>query len=151
MEQLSARIADNWGNSELAEDTQRRAFAHNRNLIRPKMLPPYRPLSVPDNQSKSIIKQIGDYRNRRGFIQSFEKTVNYLQPHCSSNQFENALCNLAKMLGLQSERHDVNGEGPDVLWLLPNKTGFIIEAKSRKKEDNALTKVEHGQYQTRVI
>ena len=74
-----------------------------------------------------------------------KQTVSYLHPLSSSNQFEQALCDLAKMLGLISERHDVNGEGPDVLWLLPNKTGFIIEAKSRKKENNALTKVEHGQ------
>jgi hypothetical protein len=49
------------------------------------------------------------------------------------------------MIGLVSERHDINGEGPDVLWLLPNKTGFVIEAKSRKKAKNALTKDEHGQ------
>ena len=32
-----------------------------------------------------------------------------------------------------------------MLWLLPSKTGFVIEAKSRKKEKNALTKEEHGQ------
>ncbi len=39
-EQLAARIADSWGHSDLAEDIQRRAFAHNRNLTRPKVLPP---------------------------------------------------------------------------------------------------------------
>lgn len=35
--------------------------------------------------------------------------------------------------------------GPDVLWLLPKNVGLIIEAKSRKKEKNALTKAHHGQ------
>ena len=49
------------------------------------------------------------------------------------------------MIGIYAERHDDNGEGPDVLWLLPNKMGLVIEAKSRKKENNALTKEEHGQ------
>ncbi len=63
----------------------------------------------------------------------------------SANQFEQALCEFARMIGLHAERHDENGEGPDVLWLLPNKVGFVIEAKSRKKEHNALTKEEHGQ------
>ncbi len=45
-EQLAARIADRWGHSERAEVFQRQAFAHNRNLTRPKVLPPYRPLLV---------------------------------------------------------------------------------------------------------
>jgi hypothetical protein len=55
------------------------------------------------------------------------------------------LKNLGALLGLEAERHDTNGEGPDVLWLLPNKVGLVIEAKSRKKAPNALTKEEHGQ------
>ena len=70
----------------------------------------------------------------------FEDVVSYLQPKSSANQFEQALCDFAKMIGIYAERHDDNGEGPDVLWLLPNKMGLVIEAKSRKKEHNALTK-----------
>ena len=145
MEQLSARIADSWGHSELAEDIQRRAFAHNRNLIRPKVLPPYCPRPFHEKQSVVIVEQLGTFRNRRGFLQSFEETVSYLHMNSSASQFEKALCDFAKMIGLHAERHDENGEGPDVLWLLPNKVGFVIEAKSRKKEKNALTKGEHGQ------
>ena len=145
LEQLSARIADSWGHSDLAESIQQHAFAHNRNLIRPKVLPPYRPQHVHENQSEAIVQQIASFRNRRGFLQSFEDTVSYLQPKASASQFERALCDFAKMIGIHAERHDENGEGPDVLWLLPNKVGFVIEAKSRKKERNALTKEEHGQ------
>lgn len=145
LEQLTARIADSWGHSDLAEDIQRRAFAHNRNLTRPKILPPYRPQYTPENQSTLIIEQIGSFRNRRGFLQSFEDNVAYLHAKSSANQFEQALCEFAHMIGIYAERHDDNGEGPDVLWLLPNKVGFVIEAKSRKKNGNALTKEEHGQ------
>lgn len=145
LEQLSARIADNWGHSALADDMQRKAFAHNRNLLRPKVLPPYCPQRVHEKQSVAIIEQLGAFRNRRGFLQSFEEVVSYLHAKSSASQFEKALCDLAKMIGLCAERYDENGEGPDVLWLLPNKVGFVIEAKSRKKEKNALTKGEHGQ------
>ena len=145
MEQLAARIADKWGNTELAEDMQRQAFAHNRNLIRPKVLPPYRPLPLPGKQAESIIQQIGGYRLRRGFLQFFEEIVANLNHNSSANQFEKSLADLATMIGFGSERHDVNGKGPDVLWLLPDKVGLVIEAKSRKKEKNALTKEEHGQ------
>lgn len=145
LEQLSARIADSWGHNDLAEDIQRRAFAHNRNLIRPKVLPPYCPQQAPEKQSVIIVDQIGAFRNRRGFLQVFEENASYLHAKSSANQFEQALCELARMIGLHAERHDENGVGPDVLWLLPNKAGFVIEAKSRKKEQNALTKEEHGQ------
>lgn len=145
MEQLAARIADEWGNNELAEELQRKAFGHNRNLIKPKILPPYKPLSRPSEQAEAIVQQIGAYKFRRGFLQSFEEVVTFLNQNASSNQFEKSLAELARMIGFCSERFDDNGNGPDVLWLLPGKTGLVIEAKSRKKIRNAFTKEQHGQ------
>lgn len=145
MEQLAGRIADRWGHPERAEDFQRQAYAHNRNLTRPKVLPPYRPLSAPGTQAKAIVSQLADYRLRRGFLQSFEEVVAHLHRNSSANQFEQSLADLAVMIGFSSERHDVDGQGPDVLWLLPGKIGLVIEAKSRKKGKNALTKNQHGQ------
>ncbi len=145
MQQLAARIADQWGHGERAQDLQREAFGNNRNLVRPTTLPPYRPLAVPGEQERAIARQIGEYRLRRGFLRSFEEVVSNLVHDASANQFEQALAELAHMLGFSSERFDLNGEGPDVLWLLPNKVGLVIEAKSRKMEKNALTKEQHGQ------
>ena len=144
-QQLAARIADHWGNTDRAEDLQRQAFANNRNLFRPKVRPPYRPLPLPGPQERAIVQQIGGYRLRRGFLQSFEEAVAYLNQDASAGQFEQALVDLATMIGLVAERFDVQGEGPDVLWLLPGRIGIVIEAKSRKKGRNALTKEEHGQ------
>jgi replicative superfamily II helicase len=145
MEQLAARIADMWGNKSRAEDFQRQAFAHNRNLIRPTVRPPYVALAVPGTQELAIVNQLRDFRLRRGFLQEFEDRVSYLNSNSSPNQFEGALADLGRMIGLSTEQHDTNGEGPDVLWLLPKKAGLVIEAKSRKKAKNALTKEEHGQ------
>jgi replicative superfamily II helicase len=145
MLQLAARIAHHWGNSERAETLQQQAYGYNRNLIRPKTLPAYRRIDAPGEQAKSIINQLGEYRLRRGFLQTFDETVTFLHGGSSANQFEQALTALGLMIGFSSERHDENGVGPDVLWLLPSKQGLIIEAKSRKKEKNALTKEQHGQ------
>lgn len=145
IQQLAGRIADQWGNSELAQDLQKQAFASNRNMTKPKIAPPYRPLSLPGAQAKAIVQQIGEYRLRQGLLQSFEQLCTALHPDSSANQFEQALADLAKMIGLSSERPEVNGIGPDVLWLLPNHVGFVIEAKSRKQSKNSLTKEEHGQ------
>lgn len=145
LQQLAARIADRWGNTDRSSDLQRQAFNNNRNLIRPKILPPYRPLPIHRSQANAIVQKIGDYRLRQGYLRHFEEVVTNLHPDASANQFEQALCDLAIMIGFSSERHDVGGEGPDVLWLLPEQVGFVIEAKSRKKEKNALTKEQHGQ------
>jgi len=145
MEQLAARIADHWGQRDRVESLQQDAYAHNRNLFRPKVRPPYRPLPIPDEQALAIVRQLQAYHIRRGFLKTFDDTVAYLHDKASSNQFEKALADLGSMIGFTTERQDVNGEGPDVLWLLPRKVGLVIEAKSRKKAKNALTKEEHGQ------
>jgi hypothetical protein len=145
LEQFMARITHHWGQTERSEDMQRKAYSHNRNLIRPIILPPYRPHPEPGEQAHAIVNQISEYHIRRGFMKSFETVVSSLHHNASSNQFEQALSDLGKMIGFISERHDTNGEGPDVLWLMPVKIGLVIEAKSRKKEKNALTKKEHGQ------
>lgn len=143
--QFSARIANQWGQTDRSEDLQRDAFGVNRNLIRPKVPPPYRALPVPGKQANAIAESISTYRMRRGFMQRFEGVVANLHSEASANQFEQALAELGGMIGLVAERHDSHGVGPDVLWLLPESVGFIIEAKSRKSEKNALTKEEHGQ------
>jgi replicative superfamily II helicase len=143
--QMAARIAENWGNSERASSLQQDAYSRNRNLLRPKVQPPYRPLPLPGKQATAIAGQIGTYRMRKGFMQEFEQIVANLHPNASANQFELALAELGNMIGLTTERHDTGGKGPDVLWLLPTKVGFVIEAKSRKEEKNAFTKEQHGQ------
>jgi replicative superfamily II helicase len=145
MQQLAARIADQWGNHERAEDLQRQAYASNRNLLRPKVKPPYRPLEVPGAQAVAIVHRIGGYRVRRGFLQEFENSVSSLHKEASANQFEQALAELGAMLGFATERHDNHGEGPDVLWLLPSREGLVIEVKSRKDDKNAFSKGQHGQ------
>ncbi len=147
MKQLSARITDQWGNHNHAEDLQRQAYSLNSNLTRPKTAPVYQPLQSPSKQSSAIIARLAQYnpRMRRGFLNDFENIVSNLHENSSANQFEKSLHELAPMLGFKSERHDHNGNGPDLLWLLPEKIGLVIEAKSRKKTKNPLTKEEHGQ------
>lgn len=143
--QLAGRIADNWGQAERSDELQRSAFSANRNLLRPRTSPPYRPLPSPGAQGAAIAAQLRGYRIRRGLLQRFEEVVSRLHGNASANQFEQALADLGSLIGLTTERHDVGGEGPDVLWLLPNKAALILEAKSRKQDKNPLTKDEHGQ------
>ncbi|GAA4448006.1 hypothetical protein GCM10023156_10580 [Novipirellula rosea] len=145
LSQLAARISDNWGNRERAESLQQRAYASNRNLLRPKVCPPYQPLATPSEQASKVVSQFEGYHLRRGFLKSFDDTVAFLHEGASATQFEKALADLGSMIGLVTERHDDHGVGPDVLWLFPGKRAWEIEAKSRKKDANALKKGHHGQ------
>ena len=146
LEQLAARFAHAWGSPDLAQQFQAAAYGHNRNLHRPRIAPPYQPIPEPDDQSRAIAAKLAEYRVRRGFLREFEETVTFLTPAASANQFEQALADLGEMLGFSTQRPENTGEpGCDVLWLLPGKTGLIIEAKSRKKGKNPLTKDQHGQ------
>ncbi len=140
-----ARISYDWGNIKKSEDIHQQAFFHNSNLNRPMTKPPYRKISIPGKQSKEIVKRIGDYRKRLGYLTSFEEIVKNIHKDASSNQFEQAICELGKILGFSSQRLDSNGSGPDLLWLISDRQAIIIEAKSRKKEKNAFNKEEHGQ------
>lgn len=143
--QFAARIASNWGQNDRSDELQRSAFGTNRNLLRPRVMPPYRALPMPGMQSAAIAYQLRGYRMRRGLLQHFEQVASRLNANASANQFEQALADFGELIGLTTERHDDGGEGPDVLWLLPTKIAMILEAKSRKKDKNLLTKEEHGQ------
>jgi replicative superfamily II helicase len=143
--QLAGRIAHNWGQNDRSDELQRSAFSFNRNLLRPRIMPPYRPLPLPGAQGAAIAHQLRGYRMRRGLLQQFEQVVSKLNANATANQFEQALADLGRLIGLSAERHDDGGEGPDVLWLLPTKIVWILEAKSRKLDKNPLTKEEHGQ------
>ncbi|MGV4094393.1 DEAD/DEAH box helicase [Citrobacter freundii] len=143
--QLAGRIANHWGQTERGDELQQNAYGNNRNLLRPRVVPPYRPLATPSAQASLIAQQFKGYRIRRGLLNKFENVVAQLHQNSTANQFEQALVELAQMLGLTAERFDDGGQGPDVLWLLPQNVGFIIEAKSRKLKKNALTKENHGQ------
>lgn len=145
LQQFAARVANQWGQSDRAEELQRSAYGANKNLLRPKVLPPYRPLPAPSVQGHAIAHQLNGYHLRRGLLKKFDDVASSLCPNASANQFEQALADFTQFIGLVGERHDLHGEGPDVLWLLPQQQGFIIEAKSRKNDKNALTKEEHGQ------
>lgn len=144
--QFAACIAYRWGNLDEARRLQRQAYANNDNLLRPQIAPPYMPLPIPSKQAEEIVERIDHYRPRRGYMTRFEEVVSQLVPTASSNQFEQALSDLGSMLGYRTQRPEKTyNKGPDVLWLLNDHLGMVIEAKSRKAPNNPLTKDEHGQ------
>lgn len=152
LKQLAARAAHFWEKTDLSQQLQQQAYADNYNLLRPQVIPPYVPLTNPGKQAEAIVNQIANYKlNRRGYISWFQQVVSQLVPETSSNRFEEALEHLGLMLGFRAERPEkIYTKGPDVLWLLDDDLGLVIEAKSRKYENNPLNKDNYGQLLTSV-
>jgi hypothetical protein len=144
--QFAARVADAWGHKSRAQELQQHAYAANKNVIRPKVMPPYIAADVPGEQAQRVAAKVSEFGYRRGYLAFFDETVSFLTAESSANQFEDALAELGRILGFHAERPENDyGIGPDVLWLLGNQEGLVIEAKSRKNDGNPLSKDEHGQ------
>lgn len=143
MLQLAARCAHYWEGEEKSSFLQREAYSLNSSLHRPKHPKPYTVPTMPGTQAQNIVANMSDYSFRRGYLAYFDEVVSHLVPEASANQFEQALEDLGNILGFVASRHDP--DGPDVMWILSAKLGLLLEAKSRKKFKNALTKGDLGQ------
>ncbi|MCE2696488.1 MAG: DEAD/DEAH box helicase family protein [Nostocales cyanobacterium LE14-WE4] len=149
LKQLAARAAFFWEKTDLSQQLQQQAYEDNHNLLRPQVIPPYVPLTNPGKQAEAIINRItSNYKNnRRGYLAWFRQISFDLVPEASANRFEEALKDLGLILGFDAERPEkiYGNKAPDVLWLLDDKLGLVIEAKSRKYENNPLNKENYGQ------
>ncbi len=144
--QLAARAAWLWGDQEKCDVLQRQAYALNKMLLRPRVVPHYSPLVSPSDQSKQILENLKDYQPRRGFLVALEELADWLTPDATSNQFEESLKELGELLGYRTSRPDHEDHvGPDVLWILNESEALLVEAKSKKLDGNPINKGEHGQ------
>lgn len=146
---LAARAAFCWGKVSVSEELHKKAFSANPNLPPPKTVTPYETIQRVEGQVKNIVSLVQAYDLKRGCLSEFDETVCWLTTAATSNQFEEGLKSLAKFLGFHGQRPEHNFKvGPDVLWLVEDEFGFVIECKSKKDPKNPLTKEEHGQLLT---
>jgi len=149
--QLAARAAYISGHNEPSNELQRAAFRANNLLVPPAVKPKYEPIVEVGQQIGNILDEVVRFALRKGVVDEFERTVSFLTPAATSNQFEEALRRLGELLGYRAQRPEHQFRvGPDVLWLCGTDRGFVIECKHRKDLKNALTKEEHGQFLTSV-
>lgn len=144
--EFQARFAYFWGNIDESEKYQKGAFSFNKNLLRPKTNPPYQIITPKSEQAKSVVDKVLRYQFRRGLIEDFDSVIANLDIKASSNSFEESLKELASFIGIESERPEhIRKEGPDVIWILPNKEILVMEVKSLKKPENIFAKRDLGQ------
>jgi replicative superfamily II helicase len=143
---LAARIAYQMGDEFRGQRLQTTAFKLNNNHTPPKTRPAYTARPLPSKQSSAIVNHLLEYERRHALLADFDEAVAELVPEASPGRYEEALRNLGFYLGFDAERPEkVYGRGPDVLWRTDAHFDFVIEAKSRKQEDNPLYKNDHAQ------
>jgi replicative superfamily II helicase len=143
--QFAARIAYFNNDINLSTEIQQNAYAHNNNLFRFKPTN-FSHLLLPSDQANQILANFNQYSNKKGILSKIDDLSSFLCPESTSNQFESAFEELGRLLGFSSERPEKKYNiGPDLLWMIDEKTGVIFEAKSRKKSENPLSKENHGQ------
>ncbi len=144
--ELGARAAHLDRNYAHRDKLQKQAYGCNRNLHRPAVRMQYTPVTNPTKQTENIAHYVSGFALIGGAVLEFDRRVSHLVPDATSNQFEEALLQLGRLLGFSCERPEKEYDiGPDVLWILDEETAWIIEAKSRKDAKNPLSKAEHGQ------
>jgi replicative superfamily II helicase len=142
----AARIAYQMNDEERGQKLQTRAFTVSNNHSPPKVRPAYIPRPIPGEQSTAIVARMMDYTLRGAMIADFDEAVVELVPTASAARYEEALANLGSYLGFEAERPEkVYKKGPDVLWRTDAAFDFVIEAKSKKGDDNPLYKNDHAQ------
>ena len=142
----AARVAYQMEEETKGQTLQTRAFTENNNHSPPRRRANYTARPAPSKQSRIMVERLLEYDQRRGIIADFGEAVSALVPEASASRYEESLCELGAYLGFQSERpENVHGVGPDVLWRTNGDFDFVIEAKSKKEEDNPLYKRDHAQ------
>lgn len=145
--QMAGRFMWLSGNQEKAQELQQVAFKMNKRVFPPTAEIAYEPMAAPAaDQAQMILESFNDFRRGQDYISKVELKLRNLRGESTSNEFEEALMFLGKVLGFAVERPDNTlHKGPDVLWLMQLGQAFVIEAKSKKIADNPLFKEEKGQ------
>lgn len=89
--------------------------------------------SFSDNQGLSVVRYIvkNKFRSNDYLLHVYSEIDSLIFTADSSNRFEDALNNIAIMLGIHANRPDKEfGKGPDNLWAVGNMEYFIIECKN---------------------
>lgn len=144
--QLKARAAFMAGQEVQSEEWQTKAYGLNFALTAPIGQVAVQQMPPASQQAHAVSARVGDFLHPGVALSRFETDVEFLTPHSTSGQFEGALADLFSWLGFAASRPDRSyKEGPDVLARADTGPYLVVEAKSRKKAKNKLTKSLHGQ------
>jgi replicative superfamily II helicase len=144
--QLKARALYQANDLHRWEESQAKAYHLNRQLTAPLGQVAVELREAPADQAMAVAVKVEGFVHPGVAVSSFDDAASYLTSYTTANQFEGALQKFFQWIGLEASRPDYDyKEGPDVLAFGAKGPVLVIEAKSRRKEGNRLTKTMHNQ------
>ena len=128
-----------------ALEAQRAAYRDNKSMYCPPGGIIKRPSKVEESSVQTVISEwYRQFENPNGAIAKIQDLKAQLSFEMSHSVVEQALCDLAPLLGAQGSRpgEEYDGAGPDDLWLWPDMS-LVIEAKNENQ--NSLHKKDASQ------
>ena len=113
---------------------QLKAHELNRNVLKPLEGTRYRRIQAKNsNQASAVLAWMKTYNDPNALVAAADTILSDLCFGISFDIFEDALTELAHILGMTGQRVDKEGSGgPDVLWRMTNGHYVIFEAKNQK-------------------
>ena len=120
-----------------ALEKQLKAHELNPNLLKPPDGVNYRKIQAKQtDQAYAVLEWVRKSNEPNALVSRANAALESLAFGVPNNSFEEALCDLADVLGFQSHRPDDQfGRGPDVLWRMADGHYLIIEAKNQVQID----------------
>ena len=120
--------------SDQASALEKQLKAHdlNRNLLKTPQGVNYRKIQAKQSdQANEVLNWVKQSTDQNALVSRANVILESLAFGVSHEVFEQALHDLAKVIGFAPQRpdHDV-GRGPDVLWRMPNSHYLIFESKN---------------------
>ena len=120
-------------NKPASNDLQIRASQLAPHMFQNTLGHSYSKIYANEEQASSVSRFISQFSKSQDLRIFMEELLNHLRfsPDIPANKFENALANTGRLLGFNAQEPENEfGNGPDVLWGLPDNHYLILEAKS---------------------
>lgn len=116
-----------------ALEKQLKAHDLNRNLLKPPQGVTYRKIQKKQtDQAYAILEWMNEFNESNALVSRANMIISNLIFGISHEEFEQALNDLALIIGFESQRPDrETNKGPDVLWRMGDGRYLVFEAKNQ--------------------
>lgn len=135
---------------KMAKTIQYRAFKNNDLLFRPEQIYTDRKNTIDIKRAELISDIISQYNNKSEIMDRINYDLKNLSFDASSDDFEDAIDSLGKLLGFKTHQPDEDDDegGIDNTWIIHEGggLGFAIECKNEVSDKNLISKKYAGQF-----
>jgi hypothetical protein len=135
--QFAAQLAF-LGDPTESNKMQEKAALHSDHMLHPRLGHSYNKAVNKGAQASLVKRHVEEFERPQDILNHIQGLIDDLiyTPEKTAKSFEKALSDLGEFLGFASQTPDESyGDGPDVLWIGADGHALVMEAKSRRTND----------------